>query len=104
LFQKNRIGTTNYRFGKEQSQSARTLAELDLEANTLENEVLNNNWREIKSFLQQIGSNRRLRAQTLIVFFKKPFDLLAEINFTLRNTSELFERCLKWWSLRDSNP
>ena len=49
-----------------------------LEANQAQNAVISNNWLEMKSFLQKIGSNRLLRAQTLTVIFKKTFDLLAE--------------------------
>ena len=51
-----------------------------LEANQAEKWVSEDNWLEMKSFLQKVGSNRLLRAQTLTVSFKKPFDLLAETN------------------------
>jgi len=49
-----------------------------LEANTATFPVSSDNWLEMKSFLENIGSNRHLRAQTLTVYFKKPFDSLAE--------------------------
>ena len=75
-----------------------------LEANAFENAVFNDNWLEMKSFLQRAGSNRLLRVQTLTVSFKKPFDLLAETNFAIRNTSVVSEPCSGWWSLGDSNP
>ena len=75
-----------------------------LEANAFKNAVSSDNWSEMKSFLQRAGSNRLLRAQTLTVSFKKPFDLLAETNFAIRNTSDVSEQCSRWWSLGDSNP
>jgi site-specific DNA recombinase len=73
-------------------------------ANAFEKAVSGNDWLEMKSFLHQVGSNRLLRAQTLTVSFKKPFDLLAETNLAIRNTSDVSEQCSRWWSLRDSNP
>jgi hypothetical protein len=45
-----------------------------LEANQAQKCVVGNDWLEMKSFLQKNGSNRFLRAQTLTVSFKKPFD------------------------------
>jgi hypothetical protein len=73
-------------------------------ANAFEKAVSSNNWLEMKSFLHQVGSNRLLRAQTLTVSFKRPFDLLAETTLAIRNTSDVSEQCSRWWSLRDSNP
>ena len=75
-----------------------------LGANTLNSAVINNDWLKMKTFLQQGGSNRLLRAQTLTVSFKKPFDLLAETSLALRNTSDLSERCSRWWRRRELNP
>jgi hypothetical protein len=43
-----------------------------LEANALNMAVINNDGLKMKSFLQQDGSNRLLRAQTLTVSFKNP--------------------------------
>ena len=74
------------------------------EANALEKAVFDDNWLEMKSFLQRAGSNRLLRAQTLTVSFKKPFALLAETNLAIRNTSDVSERCSRWWSRGGSNP
>ena len=70
-----------------------------LEANAFKNEVSGDNWSEMKSFLQRVGSNRLLRAQTLTVAFTKPFDLLAETNFAVLNTSDVSEQCSRWWCL-----
>ena len=75
-----------------------------LEANALNIAVINDDWLEMKSFLQKVSSNRHLRAQTLTVSFKKPFDLLAETSLAIRNTSDVSERCSRWWSRGDSNP
>jgi len=69
------------------------------EANALNMAVINNDWLEMKSFLEKVGSNRLLRAQTLTVSFKKPFDLLAETNLAMRNTSDVSEQCSGWWCL-----
>jgi DNA invertase Pin-like site-specific DNA recombinase len=70
-----------------------------LEANALNTAVINNDWLEMKSFLQKVGSNRLLRAQTLTVSFKKPFDCLAETTLAIRNTSDFSEQCSRWWCL-----
>jgi predicted Zn-ribbon and HTH transcriptional regulator len=67
-------------------------------ANAIENAVSGNNWLEMKSFLHEVGSNRLLRAQTLTVSFKKPFDLLAETNLVVRSTSEVSAQSSEWWT------
>jgi hypothetical protein len=53
----------------------------------------------MKSFLKENGSNRLLRAQTLIVSFKKPFDLLAETPTAVRSTTDVSAQCSRWWCL-----
>jgi hypothetical protein len=58
----------------------------------------------MKSFLQKVGSNRLLRAQTLTVSFKKPFDLLAETNLAVRNTTDVSAQSSDWWRRRELNP
>jgi hypothetical protein len=68
-----------------------------LEANMAQNEVVSDNWLKMKSFLEKTGSNRLLRAQTLTVSFKKPFDLLAETVVAVRDLSDDFARCSRWW-------
>jgi hypothetical protein len=40
-----------------------------------------------------------LRAQTLTVSFKKPFDLLAETNLAVRSTNDVSQQCSGWWCL-----
>src|SRR6266576_2953529 len=67
------------------------------EANQAEKWVKEENWLEMKSFLKKGGSNRRLRAQTLTVSFKKPFDSLAETVLDVQRTTSESERCSRWW-------
>ena len=74
-----------------------------LEANQAEKVVSKDNWLEMKSLLQKVGSNRLLRAQTLTVSFKKPFDSLAETTLAVRSTTDVFSQSSKWWSLGGSN-
>ena len=75
-----------------------------LQANRAGKWVSDENWLEMKSFLTDVGSNRRLRAQTLTVSFKKPFDLLAETNVSARSAPDDFSQTSKWWSRGGSNP
>jgi len=75
-----------------------------LEANKAENAVVSNNWLEMKSFLQKVGSNRLLRAQTLTVSFKKPFDLLARTTVAVRSTNDVSLQSSEWWRRRELNP
>ena len=75
-----------------------------LEANKAENAVNSDNWLEMKSFLQKTGSNRLLRAQTLTVTFKKPFDSLAETVLAVRDLPDEPSRCSRWWRRRELNP
>jgi len=75
-----------------------------LEANTAQNGLISENWLEMKSFLQKVGSNRLLLAQTLSVSFKKPFDLLAKTNIVARSAPDDFSRCSEWWRRRELKP
>ena len=74
-----------------------------LEANQAEKWVKEENWLEMKSFLQKVGSNRLLRAQTLTVSFKKPANLLAETVLAVRSTNDFSQQSSRWWSLSGSN-
>ena len=74
-----------------------------LEANQAQNAVFSNNWLEMKSFLKKVGSNRILRAQTLTVSFKKPFDSLAKTTVAANLAASENERNSIWWSRRESN-
>jgi hypothetical protein len=55
---------------KRQASRLESLRNWILEANQAEEWVSSENWLEMKSFLQNVGSNRLLRAQTLTVSFK----------------------------------
>ena len=74
-----------------------------LEANTAKKAVSNDNWPEMKSFLEKNGSNRLLRAQTLTVSFKKPFALLAETVVALRDLTDDSAQSSIWWRIAVSN-
>jgi hypothetical protein len=74
-----------------------------LEANQAEKRVSEENWLEMKSFLQRVGSNRLLRAQTLTVSFKKPADLLAETNLAVHRTNDVSLQSSNLWSRQESN-
>jgi len=56
----------------------------------------------MKSFLQKVGSNRILRAQTLTVSFIKPWDSLAETHLAVRSTADRLEGELQRTSLEVS--
>jgi hypothetical protein len=75
-----------------------------LEANMAEKAVSSDNWLKMKSFLKENGSNRLLRAQTLTVSFKKPFDLLAETTVAAQLAASDSERYSRWWRRRELNP
>ena len=74
-----------------------------LEANTANIPVSSDNWIEMKSFLEKVGSNRLLRAQTLTVTFKKPLDSLAETNIAERDAPGDFSTSSGWWRIAVSN-
>ena len=74
-----------------------------LEANMANIPVSSDNWLEMKSFLEKVGSNRLLRAQTLTVSFKQPFDSLAETTVAVRSTSDISTHVSRWWSQGGSN-
>ncbi len=74
-----------------------------LEANTAEKLVSKGDELEMKSFLEKVGSNRFLRAQTLTVAFKKPWISLAETNIAASSAASGSEQLSIWWSQGDSN-
>ena len=73
------------------------------EANQGSQWVKNENWLEMKSFLQKVGSNRLLRAQTLTISFKKPSSLLAETVLSVQRTNDVSLQSSVWWSRQGSN-
>jgi len=74
------------------------------EANQAEKWVFDDNWSEMKNFLLNVGSNRLLRAQTLTVSFKKPWNYLAETTIAVRGTEDVSARNSRWWRRRELNP
>ena len=75
-----------------------------LEANQAETWANQNNWLEMKSFLQKVGANRLLMAETLTVSFTKPWNLLAETTVAARHAPDASSRNSRWWSRGESNP
>jgi len=65
---------------------------------------LENNWLEMKSFLQKVGLNRTFCSQTLTVSFKKPWISLAETTVAAQRAASDCERSSLWWSRGESNP
>jgi hypothetical protein len=74
-----------------------------LEANHGEKLISQENFGEMKSFLQKVGLNRIFRDQTLTVSFIKPWDSLAETNVSVRSTADFSDEYPKWWRWRELN-
>lgn len=79
------------------------LKNLVIEANQAQNWVSENNWLEMKSFLQKVGLNRLVRSQTLTVSFKKHWISLAETTVATQRAASDAERNSRWWSRQESN-
>jgi len=75
-----------------------------LEGNRAKTLAFENNGSEMKSFLKKVGSNRLLRAQTLTVTFKKPFDSLAQTTVAAKLAASDSARNSRWWRRRELNP
>ncbi len=80
------------------------LKNLVLEANQAEKWVLEDNWLEMKSFLQKVGLNHYFNSQTLTVSFKKPWISLAETTVAAKSAASESERSSIWWRRRELNP
>jgi hypothetical protein len=80
------------------------LKNLVLEANQAQKWAFENNWLEMKSFLQKVGLNRLVRSQTLTVSFKKPWNSLAETTVAAQRAASESERNSVWWRRRELNP
>ncbi len=74
------------------------------EANEASQWAVDENWLEMKAFLKRVGSNRLLRAQTLSVSFKKPWNYLAKTNLAVRATASLSEQNSLWVEARGVEP
>lgn len=68
-----------------------------IDANTVGNAALQEDWDEMRKILQKAGSNPILRAQNLHVSFLKPWNLLAEINSATPSLSPEIGESEKWW-------
>ena len=75
-----------------------------LEANQAYSLGFSGNFGEMASFLKKVGSNRLLRAGTLSVEFKKPWNSLAETVVAARSADANFSESAEWWSRGESNP
>jgi site-specific DNA recombinase len=75
-----------------------------LEANQAKNVAISGDELEMKSFLQKVGSNRRLSAKTLSVEFTKPFNSLAEMKKAAPSAAIFSTQTRGWWSRGESNP
>ena len=68
-----------------------------LEANSVENLALQEDYTGMKDFLQKIGSNRRLAAGTLVIDFKKPWDYLYNLSASSRRGEATAPTNQIWW-------
>jgi hypothetical protein len=75
-----------------------------LEANTAKNGLFSENWLEMKSFLQKVGSNREIRSQTPTLSFKKHWCSLAKTTVAANQAASESERNSIWWRRRELNP
>ena len=80
------------------------LKNLILEANKAQKWVKEENWLEMKSFLQKVGLNRLFRSQTLTVTFKKHWISLAETTVAANRATSESERSSRWWRRGELNP
>jgi hypothetical protein len=70
-----------------------------LEANQAAKWALDNNWLEMKSFLQKVGSNRLFHSPTLTVSFKKHWFSLAKNSVAANSAASESERSSLWWCI-----
>ncbi len=68
------------------------------EANRILKWVKNDDFFALKRLLNGVGSNRLLRAQTLTVSFKKPWNYLAKTNVAVLGTEPVSAKCSMWWT------
>jgi site-specific DNA recombinase len=86
------------------TSSIELLKNFIFEANQAQKWVSEDNWSEMKSFLQKVGLNRQIHSQTLTVSFKKPFDSLAKTTVAAQLAASESERSSIWWRRRELNP
>jgi hypothetical protein len=80
------------------------LKTLILEANQASKWVSEDNWVEMKSFLQKVGLNHVFYSQTLTVSFKKHWSSLAETTVAAQRAATESERNSRWWRRWELNP
>jgi hypothetical protein len=89
---------------KGQASPIEPLKNLILEANQAQKWGFENNFLEMKSFLQKVGLNREIRSQTLTVSFKKHWCSLAKTTVAANQAASESERNSVWWRRRELKP
>ena len=74
------------------------------QANQAETWASKDNLFEMKKYLQQVGSNRLLRSETVTVSFTTPSSLLAENTVAVRSTNDVSDQSSNRWRRRELNP
>jgi hypothetical protein len=64
--------------------------------------ALSSRLENISEDAQKLFCSRLLRAQTLTVSWKSPWENLAETNLAARGAASFSEQIVKWWSLLDT--
>ena len=112
---KTDLNKRNADFGRKGNNWIEPLREWILSAHHAEKLASSNEFDEIKSFAEKIGTNRRLLDRKLIFDFVRPFDFVPKYTEKCErspaaggaseqtNASE-FEKSLSWSGRRESNP
>jgi site-specific DNA recombinase len=74
-----------------------------LAANQVFQWVKDEDWDRLKTVLQNVGSNRRLRGQELVVVFKPLWNYLAETSLAIQKTDDPARQNLLMWTLLTSS-
>ena len=74
------------------------------EANEANQWVVEENWLKMKPFLQRVGSNRLLRAQTLTVSWKSTWGNLAKTTLAVRGAGSESAKSSMMWRRGELNP
>ncbi len=94
-------------FGRKGNNWVEPLKNWILSAHHAKKLASSNDLDEIKSFVEKIGTNRRLSEKTVFLDFKKPFDLLANRSADERSEEAASLSSLQsfnWSGSRESNP
>ena len=101
-------------FGRKGNNWIEPLRDWIKTAHHAEKLALSNDFYEIKSLAEKIGTNRRLLSQKTEFEFVRPFDLIpkyrafckarpAESGASEQSNSSEFSKCLTWSGCRESN-